>query len=272
MNFRNKTADRGATEFLILSFAAVFLYQVYLAVTFGSNAANNFVMTFAFLEQEFLQGQYYRVFTSMFLHGGIAHLASNSIIFYLAGKSLEKKIGSIKFVILFLASGVSGSLLTTVFLDLTVPAIGASGGVFGILAAASLLVPTSSYLENIPVLEKFSLPVIRVLFSIVIVGVYFVFQETVMASLQIYQLVDNNVGHVAHFGGILAGITFSYLGYPDETRHSMKFTIPLVGMLIALVALPKFTEIWFGILVILVFFLIFWRRERKKKVGEFGLS
>lgn len=264
-----ETSDRRylATELLTVSFIVVFLWQIYLSLNFGQSASNNFVMKYAFLETKFFAGEYYRILTSIFLHGGIVHLFSNSVIFFLAGKSLEKKIGPLKLFILFMLSAFAGSLLTALILDLGVPAIGASGGVFGVLAAASLLVPTSSYLENIPLLEKFSVPVVRVLFSIAIIGVYFVFQETVMASLQVYQMVDSNVGHLAHFGGIMTGVTLSFLGYPEESKHSLKYSIVLTGLLLAIFMLPNFTRVWYGLIVVLVLFLVFWRKNRDKMGG-----
>ena len=260
------------TNLLVLAFLMVFVYQVFLNVSYGSAALTSFVNSYAFIEQDFLAGQYYRVFTSIFLHAGLLHLASNSAIFYLAGNPLERKVGPLKFFILFIAAGVAGSLLTALLLNVGKPAIGASGGVFGIVAAASLLVPTSSYLEEIPVLRVFSLPVIRLLFSVSIVGVYFVFQETVMASLQVMSLVENNVGHVAHLGGIITGGAFSFFGYPEETIHSIKYSVPLVGLLLALVMLPNFTQIWFGVLTVFVLFLVYWSRSRDKKADKFSLD
>lgn len=271
-SFKTKSAKFTATNLLILSFVAVFAYQMYLLFNFGQSGFRGFVELYAFKENAFLAGEYYRAFTSIFMHAGIFHLFSNSAILYLAGNPLERKIGSIKFAFLFLLSGVVGSLLTVALLDLGVPALGASGGVFGVLAAASLLVPTNSYLEEIPVLRKLSLPIVRLLFSVTILGVYFVFQETVMASLQVYSTVSDNVGHVAHFGGIATGAILSFLWYPQESRHSVKYSVPLLVLLLSLVLVPPFTNIWFGLLAVLILFLVIWKKNRKDKVGSFNLN
>lgn len=74
------------------------------------------------------------VVTYMFLHGGIGHLFFNMIGLYFFGTRVEDRIGSQRFIALYLISGVTGALLSLVFAG-NVPIIGASAGVFGVMLA-----------------------------------------------------------------------------------------------------------------------------------------
>lgn len=83
--------------------------------------------------------------TSIFLHGGLLHLFFNGFALYMFGPILERKIGSNKFLALFLAAGVIGSIFYYAFVALHVtpalPALGASGAIYGILGALAVLTP-----------------------------------------------------------------------------------------------------------------------------------
>ncbi|MFK5883855.1 MAG: rhomboid family intramembrane serine protease [Candidatus Izemoplasma sp.] len=79
-------------------------------------------------------GEYYRLFVTMFLHGSVFHFLSNMIIgVYVLSSGLEKLIGSIKFSIIYFVSGIGASIVILFLSDgLT---IGASGAIFGVLGA-----------------------------------------------------------------------------------------------------------------------------------------
>ncbi len=87
--------------------------------------------------------EYYRMVTSVFLHADIAHLFNNMLLLGVAGDLLERRIGHIRFLILYLLSALTGNV---VFLALeqglgeSVPTLGASGGVFGLFGALLVLV------------------------------------------------------------------------------------------------------------------------------------
>lgn len=77
----------------------------------------------------------YRLITSIFLHGGLIHLLCNMYSLYIIGREIESFFGKIKYIIIFILSGVIGNLLTMLFLEKGVITIGASGAVFGLLGA-----------------------------------------------------------------------------------------------------------------------------------------
>lgn len=95
----------------------------------------------------FLRGQYYRLFSAMFLHAGIydssgqyvlglsVHLISNMYILYAVGASMERLFGHTRFLIIYLLGGLTGSILSALLGGDSVYSVGASGAVFAILGA-----------------------------------------------------------------------------------------------------------------------------------------
>ena len=77
----------------------------------------------------------YRLITSIFLHGGLIHFLCNMYSLYIIGREIENFYGKIKYIIIFIMSGVIGNLLTMLFLQNGVITIGASGSIFGLLGA-----------------------------------------------------------------------------------------------------------------------------------------
>ncbi|MEM2087048.1 MAG: rhomboid family intramembrane serine protease [Thermoproteota archaeon] len=91
--------------------------------------------------------QWYRVFTSMFLHADFFHILFNMYFLYVFGRAVESILGKLRFLLLYLTAGVAASIFHTAFSFLgglsayTVPAIGASGAISGILGAYLILYP-----------------------------------------------------------------------------------------------------------------------------------
>jgi len=80
-------------------------------------------------------GEYYRIVTSMFLHYGILHLLTNMYALWVLGRSLEGVLGPIRFLALYLISGLGGSVAVLLFSDPHSLSAGASGAIFGLFAA-----------------------------------------------------------------------------------------------------------------------------------------
>ena len=79
------------------------------------------------------QGQYWRLVTSMFLHGGWLHILLNGWALFQLGSLLELLMGSSRMLVIYFASGVAGSLASAMFTQ--EPSVGASGAIFGLLGA-----------------------------------------------------------------------------------------------------------------------------------------
>jgi membrane associated rhomboid family serine protease len=82
-----------------------------------------------------LNDEYWRLFTSMFLHAGIFHLLFNMWALYIAGGYLERVIGSVRFVLLYFISGLAGSVLVLAASSPNTVTVGASGAIFGLFGA-----------------------------------------------------------------------------------------------------------------------------------------
>jgi rhomboid protease GluP len=80
------------------------------------------------------QGEYYRLFTAMFLHLNLAHLLMNSYSLYILGRDVESLFGTARFGVVYLLGGLSGSLASFIFTPN--PSVGASGAIFGLIGAA----------------------------------------------------------------------------------------------------------------------------------------
>jgi len=82
-----------------------------------------------------LQGEWWRLFTSAFLHGGLLHIGFNMYVLYVLGPPLERVLGHGRFLILYLLAALGGSVASYIFSPLNVLSVGASGAIFGLLAA-----------------------------------------------------------------------------------------------------------------------------------------
>jgi membrane associated rhomboid family serine protease len=98
-------------------------------------------------------GEWYRLVTSMFLHASIIHIGSNMLVLYWVGPQLEARYGPARYLALYMASGVAGSL-GSILLQPHAQAIGASGAIFGLFGAIAvvLLRTTGSIAPIVPLL------------------------------------------------------------------------------------------------------------------------
>ncbi len=92
------------------------------------------------------EGEWWRLITSAFLHGGIIHLGMNMLMLWWIGAPMEQAIGRGRFLALYLVSGLAGSAGALLFTDPRVPTVGASGAIFGILGAALVFERQRNYI------------------------------------------------------------------------------------------------------------------------------
>jgi membrane associated rhomboid family serine protease len=147
--------------------------------------------------------EFWRLGTYMFVHGNLMHLLLNMWILYMFGKPVEEKLGSYAFLKLYILSGVIGALSWVMFnLKSTVPVIGASGAVFGVMGAA-LLFPNMQILLIFP-------PVIMKVKTLVIC-------LAIVDFLMLYS-PQTGIAHLAHLGGLLGGFLFTKRALLKKTR------------------------------------------------------
>jgi membrane associated rhomboid family serine protease len=159
------------------------------------------------------------LFTSMFLHGGLLHLVGNMLFLWIYGDNVEHRLGTIRFLGWYLATGVAATLFHAAGdLDSLVPMIGASGAISGVLGFYFLLFPRNQ-VRLLWLFPPFFMNVFEVPARLVL-GVYLV-----LDNLLPYLLVRGSVGvaHGAHIGGFVAGLAAAWaigrrevVGRPQE--------------------------------------------------------
>ena len=174
--------------------AIIIINIIIFAYSFFAGEA--FISRFEHRSENIIAGyDYYRLVTSMFLHGDIEHLFSNMLILFFVGANIEHDLGHIPYLLLYFFSGIVGNLASTAYDAATmefIPSIGASGAVFGVMGAVVIVV-----LFGRKNLRKGSNLIMRL---------------GLMIVLSIYNgFTASNIDNAAHIGGLLGGILFTLI-------------------------------------------------------------
>ncbi|OCQ96272.1 peptidase S54 [Limnothrix sp. PR1529] len=145
--------------------------------------------------------------TSQFLHGGWAHLGGNMLFLWIFGNNVEDRLGSVKYLLFYLASGAIAGLCQWFFAPLSaVPSLGASGAIAGVMGAYILRYPRASILTLVPL--GFVLIPLRIA-AFWYLGIWFLQQALYgLGSLQQPMnigLSGGGIAYWAHAGGFVAG-------------------------------------------------------------------
>lgn len=145
---------------------------------------------------------YITLLTSMFMHGGLAHLFGNLLYLWIFGDNIENKIGHLRDLIFYLLCGVIASLahvFTSVLFEsnLLIPSLGASGAISGVLGGYIILFPK----RRVRVIMLYRLTEVPALFAI---GIWFVFQ--LISGIGMLGNDQGGVAYGAHIGGFLTGL------------------------------------------------------------------
>jgi len=176
----------------------------------SSMSFERFTINFAlvptvFLSAPFSPAQHSLIFSSMFLHGGLLHIGGNMLFLWIFGNNIEDYLGHFKFLVFYLACGVVATL-AHVFTHpySSLPIVGASGAISGVLGAYFLLFPRARVLTLVPIF--FFLYFIEVP-AYFFLGVYILFQFlNGLPSLAGDPHTAQGVAWFAHIGGFFSGI------------------------------------------------------------------
>ncbi|HET6317880.1 MAG TPA: rhomboid family intramembrane serine protease [Chloroflexota bacterium] len=153
--------------------------------------------------------------TSTFLHVGWLHLLSNLLFLALFGPPVERRLGSLKFGALYLASGLGGSIAHMLVQPLSVqPALGASGAVAGVIAAHLVLFPNATLGSLAPVLF---LPVIE---NVPVLPLLLVWIAAQLLAGLTNLTSSTAVAWSAHLGGFVIGLTVALLLRGQRVRRT----------------------------------------------------
>ena len=144
--------------------------------------------------------------TSLFLHGGVVHLFGNMIYLWVFGGAVEETMGHLRYLAFFVLCGAIGSIShTLVFSHSTVPSIGASGSIAGVLGAFLVLRPRTRIVTLFPLVVYWAMAEVRAaLFLPVWFGMQFLNGFLAMAAAQRTEQASG-VAWWAHVGGFLFG-------------------------------------------------------------------
>jgi membrane associated rhomboid family serine protease len=138
--------------------------------------------------------------TSMFLHGGWAHILGNMLYLWIFGDNLEKVMGHVRFIVLYLLCGVAAGLahvLTAA--QSTVPTVGASGAISGVLGGYIVLFPRN----RVRVLTRAGIVAVP---AVVMLGLWILIQFVSGLGAVANTPEAGGVAYLAHIGGFVAGL------------------------------------------------------------------
>lgn len=200
-------------------------------ITFGANSGRHIL----------LRGEYWRLFTSMFLHIGFAHLAFNSYALFIFGLEMERIYGPARYAIIYILAGLFGSLVSFASKGPLVISAGASGAIFGIIGMNLAYF----YLHK----EAFGqIGRQRVTSTLVIIGINIIFGLTVPG-------IDN----MAHIGGLMAGFALGYVMAPryqvvneyaftphlrDTNSLAKRWWVPVMAVALLALGVQMATQFW----------------------------
>ena len=142
------------------------------------------------------------LFSSQFLHGGWLHIIRNLWILYIFGDNVEDRMGHIQYLVFYLMTGVIGGALQVITQPFsTIPIIGASGAISGVLGAYILFFPRARVLTFVPI---FILPWLVEIPAVIFLGVWFLSQFVNVIN-EASAVISSGVAYWAHLGGFGAG-------------------------------------------------------------------
>lgn len=230
INQKNESKSKIAEKIFsfkkpIITYSIIFICVLVFILMYvlGNGSTDNYTLLLfgANLDALTKNGDYYRLLTSMFLHIGIMHLLCNMYSLYIIGKEVENVFGKWKYLVIYILSGIAGSILSLAFNHNTICA-GASGAIFGLLGA--LLYFGYYYRPYLgATLTRSIIPVIAIN---LIVG-----------------FLDSGIDNSAHIGGLVGGLLVAMaVGVPDKSNNNNKIN----GIVLSL--------IYFGFIIYLSFF------------------
>ncbi|HEX7207614.1 MAG TPA: rhomboid family intramembrane serine protease [Nitrososphaeraceae archaeon] len=152
-----------------------------------------------------LNGDLLSILTSMFMHGGIAHIIGNMVFLFVFGDNIEDRFGHIKYLLIYIAWGAAAAIIHSIFAVSAgggmIPAVGASGAISGVMGAYLVMFPRAKIFT---VIIAFFITTVRIP-ALAYIPFWFILQV-------IFGLIDpfGGVAYLAHIGGFVAGLGTGY--------------------------------------------------------------
>ena len=180
--------------------------MVFLVQLSDPSYYDDFIENYGLVPVDIMESRnFFTLVTSLFLHANLLHLGMNMLFLLITGDGCERAMGSSRFLVFYLACGVLSGLFHA-YLNSTssIPTIGASGAIFGVLAAFAILFPFRW------IISLFGL------IPVPIPAIIFVFLTVLIETAYVASGVAENIAHTAHVGGFLAGVFLTLLFGPRK--------------------------------------------------------
>jgi rhomboid protease GluP len=179
-------------------------FYIYTSVVGGDfmNTSSNMILQYGQVNELVIYyGQYYQLFTSMFVHANIAHIAGNMLFLLIFGLRGEEMFSLPEYLSIYFLGGLTGNLLSLLLLPLDAPSVGASGAIFAMFGACTIYARRS------------------VRQSIIGALIYALFLLLLSSGLE--------VNNFAHIGGLVTGLLIGYMlatRRKPETRYTISYS------------------------------------------------
>ena len=195
---------------LIVANTAVFFYELSLEPRLLETFIYQMGMVPASIIQAHIPGTggYFTVLTSMFLHGGWMHIIGNMLYLWIFGNNIEDSMGHLRFIIFYLFAGLAAAAAHLALnAASTIPTIGASGAVSGVLGAYLVLFPHAR-IQTLITLGFF----IRIVYLPAwVLLIFWIGLQLLNQAVAPLDSVGGGVAYAAHIGGFVAGIALIFL-------------------------------------------------------------
>lgn len=215
------------TVALIIANTAVFFYELSL-LSYGPKALDGFIYQMGIVPASLIQahipgtGGYLTVFTSMFLHGGWMHIIGNMLYLWIFGNNVEDSMGHLRFIIFYLVAGLAAAAAHLAFNPTsTVPTIGASGAVSGVLGAYLVLFPHA----RVKTLIFLFGPFFRIIYLPAwVLLIFWIGLQLLSQAVAPMEPAAGGVAYAAHIGGFAAGFVLIPLFRKYRRRSHFRYS------------------------------------------------
>lgn len=189
------------TYTLIVLNALVFMLEL--------SSSDTVIVQWSFVPARFLANpltDFVTIFSSMFMHAGWLHLGSNMLYLWIFGDNVEDRFGHFQFLLFYLLCGIGAMFVQMLFsLNSTVPTLGASGAIAGVLGAYLFLFPR----QQVKVLLGYYISSVS---AIIVIGLWIVLQLfSGIGSIASTATDSGGVAYMAHIGGFFIGLLLTFL-------------------------------------------------------------
>jgi membrane associated rhomboid family serine protease len=184
----------------------VFVWEIIVTGYFSDEQAVAEIFSkYGAIPRSVLNGDLLSILTSMFMHGGIAHIIGNMVFLFVFGDNIEDRFGHIKYLLIYIAWGAAAAIIHSIFAVSAgggmIPAVGASGAISGVMGAYLVMFPRAKIFT---VIIAFFITTVRIP-ALAYIPFWFILQV-------IFGLIDpfGGVAYLAHVGGFVAGLGTGY--------------------------------------------------------------